>query len=82
MPEMKTKPAKPVAVSRRIIKGLSRCERCNKTRLECRRIAMSDGSKIVACTDCMSAKAITGKKRKKLIAIEIPTAFESSRRRH
>lgn len=82
MSELKSKPSKPVAVCRRIIKGLSRCERCNKTRLECRRITMSDGSKIVACTDCMGAKAITGKKQKKLIAIEIPTAFESSRRKH
>ena len=82
MPELKDKPSKPVAVSRRIIKGLSRCEKCNKTRLECRRINMSDGSKIVACTDCMGAKAITGKKQKKLKALEIPTAFESSRRKH
>lgn len=82
MAERETKPAKPVATSRRIIKGLSHCERCKKTRLECRRITMSDGSKIVACFDCMSAKSITGKKQKKLKALEIPTAFESSRRKH
>lgn len=82
MTENKTKPNKPVSVSRRIIKGLSRCDRCNKTRLECRRITMSDGSKIVACIDCMGAKSITGKKQKKLKALEIPTAFESSRRKH
>lgn len=82
MSETNVKPPKPVAVSRRIIKGLSLCERCKKTRLECRRIKMSDGSKIVACVDCMVAKAITGKKQKKLIALEIPTTFESSRRKH
>ncbi len=82
MSEFKTKPPKPVALSRRIIKGLSRCERCKKTRLECRRINMSDGSKIIACTDCMGAKAITGKKQKKPKAIEISSAFETSRRKH
>lgn len=82
MAERHDKPPKLVAVSRRIIKGLSQCERCKKTRLECRRIEMSDGTRIVACFDCMSAKSITGKKQKKLKVFEISTAFESSRRKH
>lgn len=48
MPESNFNKEKPVAVSYRIIKGLSSCERCKKIRLECRRIHMSDGSKMVA----------------------------------
>ena len=82
MIENKPIKSKPIAVSRRIIKGLSRCERCKKERLECRRISMSDGSQIIACIDCMSSKSITGKKVKKLKPLVIPTAFESSRRKH
>ncbi len=82
MPESNFNKEKPVAVSYRIIKGLSSCERCKKIRLECRRIHMSDGSKMVACKDCMGGKAITGKRRKKFHANAIPSAFESSRRKH
>lgn len=73
---------KPKARSYRVIKGISRCGKCNKDRLECRRIVMDDGSIVIACPDCKISKKITGKKIKKPKITTISSAFETNRRKH